>query len=110
MNKEYFNKDYPTNVISFSYRNGLPDEVLGDIIISVEKAAEEALSSGITFYERLFSLIVHGIAHIMGYDHVNGGVEARKMSAKEKQYMTTIKANEKYRTLDANPRAGTLNA
>ena len=49
LNKKFFGKNNPTNVISFSYMDGLPGEVLGDIIISVERAEEEALTSG-TFF------------------------------------------------------------
>ncbi len=78
MNKEFFGKDRPTNVISFSYLDGMPGEALGDIIISVERAAEEAREAAIPFYERLFSLIVHGIVHIMGYDHVKGRLRSEE--------------------------------
>ena len=49
INRTYFNKDRPTNVISFSYVDGLPCEVAGDLIISLERACEESASSGILF-------------------------------------------------------------
>ena len=99
LNENYFGRENPTNVISFSYMDGLPGEVLGDIIISVERAQEEARLSGMYFYERLFALIVHGLTHIIGYDHVKDRSESRKMSHKEKILMDFLVANDVYRTL-----------
>ncbi|HOF57698.1 MAG TPA: rRNA maturation RNase YbeY, partial [Syntrophorhabdaceae bacterium] len=65
-NKRFFGKDRPTNVISFSYiennekkeNESFADEVMGDIIISLEKAKEEAEMISCGFYERLFALII----------------------------------------------------
>ena len=99
MNREFFGKDRPTNVISFSYLDGMPGEALGDIIISVERAAGEASEAGIPFYERLFSLIVHGIVHILGYDHVKGGPGARKMRYREKKLMGLVLDDPRFRML-----------
>lgn len=90
MNRQFFDRDYPTNVISFSYMDGMPGEVLGDIIISVERADEEARDAGLAFYERLLALIVHGFVHIMGYDHEKGGAESRKMRYREKRFLRFI--------------------
>jgi rRNA maturation RNase YbeY len=99
LNKKYFGRNNPTNVISFSYMDGLPGEILGDIIISVERAEEEARDSGIHFYERLFALIVHGLAHVMGYDHEKDEKENRRMKYREKKLMCFVTAREKYRAL-----------
>lgn len=99
MNRDLFGKDRPTNVISFSYLDGMPGEAVGDIIISVERAADEASGAGIPFYERLFRLIVHGLAHILGYDHVKGGPEARKMRYREKKLMAVVFGHPLYPTL-----------
>jgi rRNA maturation RNase YbeY len=99
VNKKFFGKENPTNVISFSYMDGLPGEVLGDIIISVEKAEEEARNSGTYFNERLFALIVHGLAHVMGYDHEKDSREKRKMKYREKKLMDFVTAHEDYKTL-----------
>lgn len=96
LNKRLFAKDRPTNVISFSYMDGLPGEVIGDIIISIEKAQEEAQASGTVFYERLFALIVHGLTHIMGYDHEAGGSQRRRMQYREKRLMEFVMAREGY--------------
>ena len=101
-NNDFFGKDRPTNVISFSYLEGMPGEALGDIIISVERAADEAREAAIPFYERLFNLIVHGIVHIMGYDHVKGASEARKMRYREKKLMGLVLENPDFRMLMAD--------
>jgi probable rRNA maturation factor len=103
MNKEFFGKERPTNVISFSYLEGMPGEALGDVVISVERAADEARTAAIPFYERLFNLIVHGIVHIIGYDHVKGKPEARKMRYREKKLMRLVLEDPGFRKLMAGP-------
>ncbi len=87
LNKKCFGKDRPTNVISFSYLDGLPNEMLGDVIVSVEQAHKEAEAAGLPFYRRLLSLIIHGLVHVLGYDHELGPREARKMRYREKKLL-----------------------
>ena len=87
LNRKCFGKDSPTNVISFSYLDGFSSEVAGDLIISVEQAQKEALAAGVPFYERLLSLIVHGLVHVLGFDHEKGGPEARRMRYREHKLM-----------------------
>jgi len=72
---------------------------MGDIVISVERAREEAVSSSIPFYERLFALIIHGIVHILGYDHVNNQNEARKMRYHEKKLLAFVTSHPLYNKL-----------
>lgn len=96
---QFFNKNYPTNVISFSYMDGLSSEVMGDIVISLEKAREEALSLSIPFHERLFTLIVHGIVHVLGYDHIKDKNEARRMKYREKKLMAFVTSHPLYKEL-----------
>lgn len=78
LNKEFRNKDKPTNVLSFaniddpefdlSYIN---DELeLGDIIISLETMQNEASQKNIPFEHHFSHLLVHGILHLLGYDHI----------------------------------------
>jgi len=95
LNRKCFGKDSPTNVISFSYPDGFRDEVLGDLIISVEQAQKEAQQAGMPFYERLFALIIHGLLHVLGFDHEKGGPEARRMRYREHKllrYVTGLRA------------------
>lgn len=105
LNRQFFEKDYPTNVISFSYMDGgdaktsMDEEVIGDIIISLEKAYEEAEKAGCGFYERLMALIIHGLLHIKGFHHEKGGNEARRMRYHEKKLLKYITGHERYRSL-----------
>ncbi len=70
INKKFLNRDGPTNVISFSYLDSVdPEGYIGDIVISLEKAEEEAKGSGMTLKERFIELFVHGLLHIYGFDH-----------------------------------------
>lgn len=103
LNKEYFGRDKATNVISFSYMDGLPSEVMGDIIISLERAREEADRLAVPYYERVFALIVHGLLHIMGFDHVQGGNEARRMRYREKRLLEFIVSHPLYQQLAGSP-------
>jgi probable rRNA maturation factor len=93
INKEYREKDAPTDVISFAMEElgdgevemtgeGLP-RVLGDIIISVAKAKEQAVDYGHSFIRELGFLAVHGFLHLLGYDHMND-VEEEEMFTLQK--------------------------
>jgi probable rRNA maturation factor len=100
-NRTYFNKDRPTNVISFSYVDGFPCEVVGDLIISLERAREESEKSGIPFYERVLSLVIHGLLHVQGFDHEKGEREARRMRCREKKLLTYVLSHTVYKELAA---------
>jgi probable rRNA maturation factor len=96
LNREYLGKDRPTNVISFSMQEGefgaVNPELLGDVVISVDTAAREAEESGVTFWERLVFLLMHGMLHLTGYDHERSGEEeARRMEAKEQEIFAILK-------------------
>jgi probable rRNA maturation factor len=80
INREYRDKDAPTDVISFAMEElgegevelvgeGMP-RILGDIIISVPKAKEQAEEYGHSFLRELGFLAVHGFLHLLGYDHM----------------------------------------
>jgi rRNA maturation RNase YbeY len=87
LNKKCFGRDRPTNVISFSYLDGFPNETLGDVVISVEQARMEAEKAGMSFYQRLLSLVIHGLVHVLGFDHEQGVKEARRMRYREKKLL-----------------------
>ncbi|WP_370543323.1 rRNA maturation RNase YbeY [Geobacter sp. OR-1] len=96
INREYLAKDRPTNVISFSLREGefghLNPEMLGDVVISADTAAREADDAGIPFYERFCFLLLHGILHLSGYDHERSGEkEAARMEAKEQELFQLLR-------------------
>ncbi|MCC6502331.1 MAG: rRNA maturation RNase YbeY [Deltaproteobacteria bacterium] len=89
LNREYRGKDKPTDVLSFPMGD---DYLLGDIVISTEKAASQAEEFGVSFDEEMGRLLVHGILHLAGYDHVKGGRQARKMKDKEEELMGLLRA------------------
>ncbi|HUT84331.1 MAG TPA: rRNA maturation RNase YbeY [Thermodesulfobacteriota bacterium] len=94
VNKKYLNRNRPTNVISFSLTEGefgnINPHVLGDVVISVEKALEQAETRGTSLEEELTFLLIHGILHLMGYDHEKKGSEREKMRKKEKEVYKVV--------------------
>ncbi|GER66936.1 endoribonuclease YbeY [Weizmannia acidilactici] len=96
INREYRDKDQPTDVISFALEEsgegeieiigeGLP-RVLGDIIISVPRAREQAREYGHSFLRELGFLSVHGFLHLLGYDHMTKEDEA-EMFGRQKEIL-----------------------
>jgi probable rRNA maturation factor len=90
LNRDYRGFDKPTNVLSFSMSEGdFPDlnsQLLGDVVISADTAFREAQEQGITFFDRLGFLLLHGILHVTGYDHERSGeAEAKRMERKQRQ-------------------------
>lgn len=66
MNKQYRNKDYPTDVLTFP--NGENNQ-LGDVVISLEKCEEQRIELEHSFERELGFLFIHGVLHTLGYDH-----------------------------------------
>ena len=90
LNGQYRNKNKPTNVLSFPFSDGadaslalLPVYELGDIVISVETAHRESIEYKQTLHERMSWLVVHGLLHLMGYDHERSEDDEKEMLAKE---------------------------
>ncbi len=82
LNLEYRQKDKPTDVLAFALDEaGGPTGPLGDVVISVERAAIQARSRRTTLDAELELLAVHGTLHLLGYDHAEPG-EARVMRAR----------------------------
>lgn len=84
LNREFAGEDKPTDVLSFSQQEGeapvLPEgapSLLGDIVISVETAARQAQARDASLDEELLHLSVHGLAHLLGYDHAAPDDERR---------------------------------
>ncbi len=70
LNKHYRQKDKPTDVLSFNINEFIEDTYyLGEIVISHETAQRQALEYGVSLEQELTRLLVHGIVHLMGYDH-----------------------------------------
>ena len=90
INKQYLSKDRPTNVISFSLQEGefgdINPAMLGDVVISVDTAIRDADKGNLSFDEEIFFLIIHGLLHLLGYNHVNTSkANTLKMKQKERE-------------------------
>lgn len=98
MNKKFRDKDTATDVLSFPLgENGEYDmnpdsgcKELGDIVISVERAVQQAEEFGHTFQREMGYLTVHSMLHLLGYDHVNGGLEQTLMREKEEEALGSL--------------------
>lgn len=98
LNSEYRNVDRETDVLSFPLgENGEYDtnfttgaKLLGDIVISVEKAMEQAKAYNHSLQREIGFLTVHSMLHLLGYDHELGGIEEVRMREKEETVLTKI--------------------
>ncbi len=71
---------------------GIQPDLLGDVVISAETAARDAYDAQNTFESELYFLLLHGILHLLGYDHERGTeAEARRMEAREQEVFTLIR-------------------
>lgn len=80
LNNRFRNVDAPTDVLSFPLINSFGDEkevVLGDIVISIEKAQSQALEYGHSLKREIGFLTLHGLLHLLGYDHMDEADEKR---------------------------------
>lgn len=96
INRDYLQRDKPTNVISFAMQEGegagLHPGLLGDVIISADTAARDALEAGLPFESELYFLLLHGVLHLLGYDHERGTEEqAQCMEAREAELFARIR-------------------
>lgn len=90
INRDYRDKDYVTDVISFALNDDDSDKMieeipnlLGDIIISFQKAAEQAKEYGHSLNREVAFLAVHGFLHLLGYDHMNEKDEQEMFNKQE---------------------------
>ena len=98
LNGEYRDIDRATDVLSFPLgENGVYDHnpssgaaLLGDIVISMQRAMEQAEEYGHSLDREVAFLTVHSMLHLLGYDHVNGGIEALRMREKEETVLTQL--------------------
>jgi probable rRNA maturation factor len=94
LNLTYLNREGPTNVIAFPMREGQFDEItpnlLGDVVISIETAQQEADAAGISLQNRFDQLLIHGILHLLGYDHEQTTAEAERMEEKSNSLLAML--------------------
>ena len=98
LNKEFRHVDKHTDVLSFPmYEDGEFDEVecsmgavLGDIVISLERAREQAEEIGNTFFREVAFLTVHSVLHLLGYDHERSPEDDEEQCSRQKEIMENI--------------------
>jgi len=97
LNKEYRSKNQVTNVLSFS--SDIPLEIgetiLGDVVICVDVVREEAVLAGKAFLDHLSHMAIHGILHLLGYDH-DDLPSANKMEGIEIEFLNKIGVKNPY--------------
>ena len=98
LNRQYRDKDMPTDVLSFPMGENGECEVnhvtgaktLGDIVISMEKAVEQASRYGHSLEREVGYLTAHSMLHLLGYDHEKSGLDRVRMREKEEQVMSQL--------------------
>lgn len=99
LNHQYRDKDYATNVLSFTY--DIPAEVgmnlLGDIVICASIIQREAAEQGKTEQAHWAHMVIHGLLHLLGFDHIND-LDAKKMEAHEISILAQLEFPDPYET------------
>lgn len=98
LNKKYRDKDVPTDVLSFQMNEDgsysvdptTGAKILGDVVISMEKAVEQAERFGHSMQREVAYLTAHSVLHLLGYDHEDGGAGRVKMREKEEIVMRQL--------------------
>ena len=105
LNREWRERDKPTNVLSFPMleRADLlalapegPPELIGDIALAHETCAREAAERGIALADHAAHLVVHGLLHLAGYDHEQSEDEAEAMEALETKALARLGIGDPY--------------
>lgn len=95
LNARYLGRKGPTNVLAFPMKGGQgPDPcspMLGDVVISGDTAIRESEKSGEPLKYTIDRLLIHGVLHLLGYDHTNSPKEALLMEREEDRLMALIK-------------------
>jgi rRNA maturation RNase YbeY len=104
LNRVFRSQDRSTDVLSFpQLEDSVADRIaepprhaaagpatLGDVVISIETASRQAQRQGITPESRLRALLVHGVLHLLGYDHEISRADAQRMFAKERELLAAL--------------------
>jgi probable rRNA maturation factor len=95
LNKKYLGREGPTNVLAFPMSGGPPPRVetgiLGDVVISVDTAVRESEEIGETLEETIDRLLIHGILHLLDYDHERSRQESDLMEKEQARLLATIR-------------------
>ena len=99
LNKQYRGQDRATDVLSFSQNEGEENKpnshVMGDVVISTVTAKRQAAEHGLTLEEEIVLLLIHGILHLLGFDHERSNEEACHMKQKTRELFDWIFPSKK---------------
>jgi rRNA maturation RNase YbeY len=87
LNRRYRGMDRTTDVLAFAQQEGpggTPEGLLGDVVISVDTAKRQARALGWSLGAEADRLLIHGLLHLLGYDHERSSAEARRMQRRER--------------------------
>jgi len=97
LNKKYLGKNRATDVLSFGQnqkpktkKQELNELGLGEVVICLREVKKNAKRYGTTFEKELAKVLIHGILHLLGYDHEKSEMEAEKMEEKENYYLSQV--------------------
>jgi len=94
LNRKHLGRNRPTNVLAFSMREGefssLHPHLLGDLVISVETAKRQSNRFGLNEREMVILLMVHGVLHLIGYEHEGTKKGAREMLLKQRELFDQV--------------------
>jgi probable rRNA maturation factor len=94
LNQQYLKRQGPTNVLAFPMLSGspppLPSGMLGDVVISVDTAVSESRMVGEPLQRTVNRLLIHGVLHLLGYDHEGSPKQALRMRKEENRLMTLV--------------------
>ena len=88
LNEQYLGRKGPTNVLAFPMEGGrgserVPAPMLGDVVVSLDMAQKEAVETGESVAAAVDRLLIHGLLHLLGYDHERSAEEAVRMESEE---------------------------
>lgn len=99
LNRKHLGRNRPTNVLAFSMRDGefsaLHPHLLGDLVISVETAKRQSNRFGLNEMETVILLMVHGVLHLIGYEHEGTKKGSREMALKQRELFRVIAGGER---------------
>ena len=102
LNREWRGKDAPTNVLAFPAGDHTGPGPLGDVVLAYETVSDEARNVGIAFADHASHLVIHGLLHLLGFDHINDD-EAEWMESLERTALARLGIADPYAEQEATP-------
>jgi len=98
LNRRYLKRHGPTNVLAFPMTDGpqaeLQSPMLGDIVISLDAAERDAQAGGESLEKTVDRLLIHGLLHLLGYDHEKSEQEAQRMNKETERLLALITTSD----------------